>query len=770
MDRTLYVDLRCLQDINYRVRGIGHHLAALLRARAKSDLSNWKTIGLIDPRSPKLPLACSSLADVVTSSVNPCYDSAPAVFIDGTPMTHDTRFSLRLVGHPGFFSAAVVYDFIPLDWPGYLPTVPKRIEYVAKLARLRNFDLFFPISEYTGRRLSQVLGAPRHKIHKTGASVRRSVYEHSERWGSNSSPYNGKDDPYFVILAADPRKNPQVAIEAIRQLNLVYPRRIALKVVGHYQDPYKYELLKLAGHPEGAGFLEFCPEISDEDLVALYRGAIATIISSHIEGFSLPVVEASVCRCPVIASTCAAHLELINRPEALFQSTNAAALAEKLEALLTYPSLRASLLASQAHLGAKFHEDVVGQQFWGGIETAIEKQSKAVSAAKRRMPRLAFLSPYPPDESDAAFYTAMVMEAGKIFFHSDLYTDSVRPLVSEETFCDAGTVTLAPILNKNYNGVISVLGNSSSYAGIFEVFERFGGPCILHDVRLANAYFERLGPQTFLAFAAELLRRSVSMDEVTTWLQDTNPPSLFIERILERASPLMVHTAVQQALIKQRYGIDAHVITSCPAVFLTGEELTAQSKQSTRDRLNITSGVFAISSFGEPTRAKGMDTCIMAIDFLRSWNIPAQLYFVGDSARERAEIDRISTIYDVAEYVHTRGGLKDSSTYRDFLIASDAAVQLRSYDFGKPSTTVSDCIGAGLSCVATDDMVASCDGPPYVTSVPDHFSPLHVAEQLALMWESQSFRRDYKEERIAYIKTHNFAYYSSRLMEILGIA
>ena len=128
MDPTIYIDVRCLQDPKYRVRGIGQHVAALLRTRKQSTLSNWRAVGLCDPLAHKLSVEDSSLLDEVSSSINPCCNSAPAVFIDGTPMTHDTRFSLRFLGHPGFFKAAVVYDFIPLDWPGYLPATHQRID------------------------------------------------------------------------------------------------------------------------------------------------------------------------------------------------------------------------------------------------------------------------------------------------------------------------------------------------------------------------------------------------------------------------------------------------------------------------------------------------------------------------------------------------------------------------------------------------------------------------------------------------------------------
>src|ERR1039457_488636 len=242
MDPTLYVDLRCLQDVRYRVRGIGQHLSALLRTRKRSALSNWKAVGLIDPRSPKLPDECSSLVDGVSFSLNPCYNHAPAVFLDGTPMTHDTRFSLRFLGHDAFLTAAVVYDFIPLDWPGYLTTVPSRIYYLAQLARLRNFNVFLPISEYTASRLSELLGVPRNRIHVTGASVRRSLYELRDRAGMMP---HASEEPYFVIVVAmDPRKNPEVAVEAVRHLNLLSSRRIPLKMLGHYGGDYKNRLLE----------------------------------------------------------------------------------------------------------------------------------------------------------------------------------------------------------------------------------------------------------------------------------------------------------------------------------------------------------------------------------------------------------------------------------------------------------------------------------------------------------------------------------------------
>lgn len=769
MQPVIYADLRCLQDPRYRVRGIGQHVAALLRTRQQSTFSNWKMIGLVDPRSPKLPQECASWVDDVSASVNPSCDNTSAIFIDGTPMTHDTRFSVRFQSHPAFLRAAVIYDFIPLEWPGYLPTVASRIDYAAKMARLRSFDLFLPISEYTACRLSELLAIPRSRIRVTGASVRRSFYELRDCFRNSPSPYDG--EPYLlIVLATDARKNPQVAIEAVRYLNLLCSRHIGLKVVGHYDDAYKHSLLRLAGHAEGEGFLEFCPDISDEELVGLFAGAIATIAPSHIEGFSLPVVEASVCGCPAIASTCAAHIELIAQPQALFPPDDATALCYKLEAVLHNPGLRASLVTSQAPLGDKFHENLVGSRFWNAMESALENRRQPSVVLRQQKPRLAFLSPYPPDQSGVARYTASTIEAGKKLFHSDLYTDAARPLASKGSFRDGGGITMIPLAAGRYNAVISVLGNSHFHTRIFEIFERYGGPCILHDARLTQIYFHRLGQEGFLRFASRLLGRTVAMDEAYLWLQDRDPPSLFLEPIIERASPLIVHTVTQQNEIKRRYGAEAQVITSCPTIFFRNEELTTRARQAARERRGIAPGAFLVSSFGIVDKVKGMDTCIFAMELLRSWNIPAEFHFVGAANTYKGgELDRLVMMSGIAEHVHASREFVDDTTYRDFLVASDAAVQLRTYGFGQLSAALTDCISAGLPCVANRDLALSCDAPAYVLTVPDSFSPLQVAEQLALIWEAKMQRASHANARAAYLETHNFDYYTKRLIEILGI-
>lgn len=136
---------------------------------------------------------------------------------------------------------------------------------------------------------------------------------------------------------------------------------------------------------------------------------------------------------------------------------------------------------------------------------------------------------------------------------------------------------------------MSVLEDYSVAGRVFEVFERCGGPCILHE--------------------------------------PGNLSAAFLQSIMARASPLIVHTLRQQGELRERYGTYAHVTTCCPTLLLDDTDLTTSAKQARRERLGIDSGDFLVLSLARAGRANGMPACIFAADLLRSWRIPGYAVF-----------------------------------------------------------------------------------------------------------------------------------------------
>ena len=727
-------------------------------------------IGFTDRDMPELPAELRQLLDVVSPCFQPTCSPRGSIFVDSSPMTHDPILALRVADHAATLRACIVYDFIPFDWPGYLPDIASRIDYVSRLRRLRDADLFLPISEYSARRLSEILGIPDDSICVTGACVRRSLYLRSR---TKVDPYLGDGDrPYFLAVGGgDRRKNMRTAIEAIGFLQGVNEIPVSLKIVGRYEGDEQRQMKALAKQHGCERAVNLLSDIDDQALGKLYEKAVATIVPSHIEGFSLPVVESAVFRTPVVASTCPAHCELIDQPEALFPSNDPKTLADRLRVLLRKPTLRTSLSKAQSHLPAKFHEEAVAQRFWNPIVDRFQqsvRSTRSFGFNKGRKPTVAFLSPFPPDPSGVATYTQETLKAAPAHFNVDLYTDAPRPLHGSDGFLDAGPITLKPLVSGRYDAVVSVLGNSDLHTSIFELFERHGGPCILHDSRLVQIYHHRLGRQRFLELAVRFLQRPVKEAEVDMWLQDRETPSLFVELIIERADPLIVHTPQLRDLLQSRYKVRDELAQFSSLVSFTRAELSAPAQSAIRKELGIPPDVFAVSSFGYvDIERKASGAAVAALDLLRSWDIPAELYFVGSPGPERDRLIQIARDFGVERHVHLQQGFVTPQCFRNFLIASDAAIQLRAYRLGQASAALMDCAVAGLPVVATDELATCLEAPSYVHRIPNHVSPLLVAEQLAVFHQCGYDRSKTEVERQEFYRLHSFETYVRRLHQIL---
>ncbi len=332
--RTIYVDLRCLQDLAYRERGIGTHVAGLLRGRAASEFRDARVVGLLDPDLPELPPDLRTLCDETTHCLNPItHPAAKDLYIQTSPMTHDIADTRSFRPERGILSAAILYDFIPFDWPGYLPTKASRIHYIAALARLRNYDCFFPISRCAASRLHALTGVSGQRVRVTGAAVRETLAAAARALPPNAHANLNPSGPYALVVGGqDPRKNLDTAVAALRVLRQ-QGAALRLQVVGAYTAEFQRALLESC-----PGWLSFSPDVSDTQLAALYAGAAVCIVPSHIEGFSLPMVEAAECGCPVLASNCDAHLELLDGSEALVPNS--------LRNLYQYNPLAALVLAT----------------------------------------------------------------------------------------------------------------------------------------------------------------------------------------------------------------------------------------------------------------------------------------------------------------------------------------------------------------------------------------------------------------------------------------
>ncbi|HNR95422.1 MAG TPA: glycosyltransferase family 1 protein [Anaerolineae bacterium] len=149
--------------------------------------------------------------------------------------------------------------------------------------------------------------------------------------------------PYVLYVGTlHSRKNLNVVLEALRELvkgGLDLHWVIAGKK-GWLYEPLFARVHEL-GLDERVHFLGF---VADEDLPALFSGALAFVLPSLYEGFGFPVLEAMACGCPVLCSNASSVPEVAGDAAVLLDPHDAGQWAEALSSVLTDQSLRQGMI------------------------------------------------------------------------------------------------------------------------------------------------------------------------------------------------------------------------------------------------------------------------------------------------------------------------------------------------------------------------------------------------------------------------------------------
>jgi glycosyltransferase involved in cell wall biosynthesis len=183
----------------------------------------------------------------------------------------------------------------------------------------RHAERVLAVSELTKRDLIELYDIPEAKIVVTPNGVDSTFTPDGPR--ADSEPYA------LFVGALQPRKDAAAAIEALALLGNGAPR---LVVVG--QDKGGRAEAEQAVERNGlASRVEFRGHVPQEELAALYRGALCLIFPSRYEGFGLPVVEAMASGTPVVATTAGALPEVAGGAAILVEERNPVALAGGIE-------------------------------------------------------------------------------------------------------------------------------------------------------------------------------------------------------------------------------------------------------------------------------------------------------------------------------------------------------------------------------------------------------------------------------------------------------
>lgn len=160
---------------------------------------------------------------------------------------------------------------------------------------------------------------------------------------ANQSESNIADRPFLLCLGAnDPRKNTLRIVQAyLRALNnhgLVH--NLVISGYTNWDGSPAHRLVQEARAESRVKFLSF---VSVEDLASLYQHATALLYISLYEGFGIPILEAFVSGCPVIASNITSIPEVGGDAAIYVDPTNASEIEDAVVRLCNDPLLQSQL-------------------------------------------------------------------------------------------------------------------------------------------------------------------------------------------------------------------------------------------------------------------------------------------------------------------------------------------------------------------------------------------------------------------------------------------
>jgi glycosyltransferase involved in cell wall biosynthesis len=172
---------------------------------------------------------------------------------------------------------------------------------------VRAADRVIAVSEFTKRELVDVIGVREERVRVVPNGVGKPFVADGER---------AQGDYVLAVGTVEPRKNLPRLAEAARVAG------VELRIAG----ARGWGDVRVDG--DGVRFLGFVP---DDELAALYRGALCVAYPSLYEGFGIPVLEALACGAPVVTSTATAMAEVADGAAVLVDPTDSVAIAAGIE-------------------------------------------------------------------------------------------------------------------------------------------------------------------------------------------------------------------------------------------------------------------------------------------------------------------------------------------------------------------------------------------------------------------------------------------------------
>ncbi|MBI5827559.1 MAG: glycosyltransferase family 4 protein [Deltaproteobacteria bacterium] len=323
--------------------GIGRYIQNLISGLSR--LGNGISVGVVCEGVPGGPVDLPGNVERFRPSFNiPVYSLKEHMLLPfemrstGADLFHYPSFNMPIVNSRP--SVVTVHDLIyylhPEACPGKAAHIYARFMFDVVVKRAGRI---ITVSEFSKKEIAGSLGVDPRKIsviHNGVGGLYRPV-EDTERIAQVRKRYGITGDYIFYAGNHQPRKNLSRLISAFSALKNGKDRQLVLTGGVEPRRAALYASVKGLGL---SGRVLFIGAVPEEDLPALYSGALLFAFPSLMEGFGLPPLEAFACGAPVVSSNASSIPEVVGDAALTFDPTDTGAMAVAIDRVLSSADLR----------------------------------------------------------------------------------------------------------------------------------------------------------------------------------------------------------------------------------------------------------------------------------------------------------------------------------------------------------------------------------------------------------------------------------------------
>lgn len=259
--------------------------------------------------------------------------------------------------------AVIIHDLCYLRYPEYVED--KNRAFLARVATnsIKKADLVLVDSKFIADEVVELTNTPREKVHILGVPVDASEFDPAKNLGRDRlAKRYGITKPYILTFGTlEPRKNLTTLVEAYCALTPEIRNTYSLVLAGKWGWKID-DLRNLVEQKQADGYDIITTDYVDHgDRTAFYRNASFYAITTHYEGFGMPLLEALHCGIPTVAVDIPVLRE-VGGDACLWAEKTTQDVTSKLTQLITDKTLSAKLSALGPAQSAKFSWEVTAKE------------------------------------------------------------------------------------------------------------------------------------------------------------------------------------------------------------------------------------------------------------------------------------------------------------------------------------------------------------------------------------------------------------------------